>query len=225
MYHFPFETAFIVWLEKPSYLALAKEAEFKRKEKKYFNKQYFGVPFVTCYLLNSVNQHAALMHNSVTVLSCTSKHFKWEEAPACRYCLSSSISTSLWADSIQGKPPSRWKPTGSSRQKADLSVVRLEEWVRVEGQPAMEGSVGVRVGTRTRVGCQALAHLLGLGPERAGCREYRSRQGRLTRGLLYLKLLAGLGRLLNTEGHGALNIHNPLKLSLSSHSWVCVTNI
>lgn len=105
MYHFPFKTAFIVWLEKPSYLALAKEAEFKRKEKKYFNliKQYFGVPFVTCYLLNSASQHADLIHNSVTVLSCTSKHFKWEEAPAYRYCLSSSISKSLWADSVQAK--------------------------------------------------------------------------------------------------------------------------
>ncbi|XP_068264745.1 membrane-associated guanylate kinase, WW and PDZ domain-containing protein 1 isoform X9 [Nyctibius grandis] len=41
----------------------------------------------------------------------------------------------------------------------------------------MEGSVGVRVGTRTRVGYQALAHLLGLGPERAGCQDYRSQQG------------------------------------------------
>ena len=81
----------------------------------------------------------------------------------------------------------------------------------------MEGSVGVRVGTRTRVGYQALAHLLGLGPERAGCQDYRSRQGRFTRGLLYLKLLVGLGRLLNPEGHRALNVHDALKLSLSSH--------
>lgn len=193
MYHFPFETAFIVWLEKPSYLALAKEAEFKREEKKYFNKQYFGVPFVTCYLLNSVNQHANLIHNSVTVLSCTSKHVQWEEAPAYRYCLSSSISRSLWAGSIQAKPPGRWECTGSRRQKANLTVFRLEEWVRVEGQPAMEGSVGVRVGARTRGGCQALAHLLGLGPERTGCQEDRRRQGRLTQGLLYLELLAGWG--------------------------------
>ncbi|KAM6387529.1 membrane-associated guanylate kinase, WW and PDZ domain-containing protein 1 isoform 24-T24 [Pluvialis apricaria] len=41
----------------------------------------------------------------------------------------------------------------------------------------MEGSVGVRVGTRTRVGYQALAHLLSLGHERAGCQDCRSRQG------------------------------------------------
>ncbi|XP_075618489.1 membrane-associated guanylate kinase, WW and PDZ domain-containing protein 1 isoform X25 [Balearica regulorum gibbericeps] len=41
----------------------------------------------------------------------------------------------------------------------------------------MEGSVGVRVGTRTRVGYQALAHLVSLGHERAGCQDCRSRQG------------------------------------------------
>lgn len=218
MYHFLFETAFIEWLEKPPYLALAKEAEFKRKGKKtlicsiLFNKQYFGVPFVTCYLLNSVNQHADLIHNSVTVLSCTSKHFKWEEAPAYRYCLSSSISKSLWAGSVQAKPSSKWKSTGSGRQKTNLTAFRLE------GQPVMEGSVGVRVGTRSRVGYQALAHLLGLGHERAGCQDYRSRQGRFKQGLLDLKLLVGLGRLVNPEGHGALEVHNALKLSLSSHS-------
>lgn len=57
----------------------------------------------------------------------------------------------------------------------------------------MEGSVGVRVSTRTRVGYQALAHLLGLGHERAGWQDYRSRQGRSMQGLLYLKLLVGLG--------------------------------
>lgn len=87
-----------------------------------------------------------------------------------------------------------------------------------EGQSVMEGSVGVRVGTRTRVGYRALAHLLGLGPERAGCQDYRSRQGRLTQGLLYLKLLVGLGRLMNPEGHGALKVHNALNLLLSSCS-------
>lgn len=38
MYHFPFETAVIVRLEKPSYLAVAKEAQLKKKEKKpHFN--------------------------------------------------------------------------------------------------------------------------------------------------------------------------------------------
>lgn len=37
MYHFPFETAFIVWLENTSYLALAKEAESEREEKNTLN--------------------------------------------------------------------------------------------------------------------------------------------------------------------------------------------
>lgn len=87
----------------------------------------------------------------------------------------------------------------------------------VEAQPVMEGSVGVRVGTRTRVGYQTLAHLLGLGPERAGCQDYRSRQGRFTRGLLCLRLLVGLGRLMDPQGHGALNVRNAPKLLLSSH--------
>lgn len=82
----------------------------------------------------------------------------------------------------------------------------------------MEGSVGVRVGTRTRVGYQALAHLLSLDHERVVCQHYRSRQGRFKQGLLYLKLLVGLGRLMNPESHGALKVHNALKLSLSSHS-------
>ncbi|XP_035194121.1 membrane-associated guanylate kinase, WW and PDZ domain-containing protein 1 isoform X21 [Oxyura jamaicensis] len=41
----------------------------------------------------------------------------------------------------------------------------------------MEGSVGVRVGTRTRVGYQALTHLLGLGPKRAACEKYGNQQG------------------------------------------------
>lgn len=92
-----------------------------------FNKQYFGAPFVTCYLLNSVNQHADLIHNRVTVLSCTSKHFKWEEAPAYRYCLSSSISKSLWAGSVQAQPSSKWKSTGGGRQNTTLAACGLEE--------------------------------------------------------------------------------------------------
>ncbi|XP_017602675.1 PREDICTED: membrane-associated guanylate kinase, WW and PDZ domain-containing protein 1 isoform X19 [Corvus brachyrhynchos] len=41
----------------------------------------------------------------------------------------------------------------------------------------MEGSVGLRVDTRTRVGYRALAHHLGLGPGSAGCRDHRSQQG------------------------------------------------
>ncbi|XP_074459236.1 membrane-associated guanylate kinase, WW and PDZ domain-containing protein 1 isoform X21 [Larus michahellis] len=41
----------------------------------------------------------------------------------------------------------------------------------------MEGSLGVRVGTRTRVGYQGLAHLLGLGHGKAGFQDYGSQQG------------------------------------------------
>uniref|UniRef100_A0A8B9BHG4 Membrane-associated guanylate kinase, WW and PDZ domain-containing protein 1 n=1 Tax=Anser brachyrhynchus TaxID=132585 RepID=A0A8B9BHG4_9AVES len=41
----------------------------------------------------------------------------------------------------------------------------------------MEGSVGVRVDTRTRVGYQALTHLLGLGPKRAAFQKYGNQQG------------------------------------------------
>jgi len=82
---------------------------------------------------------------------------------------------------------------------------------------SMEGSMGARVGTRTRVGYRALAHLLGLGPERAGCRDYQGRQGRLAQGLLSLELLVRLGRLTNPKGYGALMVHKALNLLLSSH--------
>ncbi|XP_071612335.1 membrane-associated guanylate kinase, WW and PDZ domain-containing protein 1 isoform X17 [Heliangelus exortis] len=120
-----------------------------------------------------------LIHNSVTLLSCTSKHFKWEEAPAEPYCLSSPISKTLRAGSSQAKPSSKWKPPSSRRQKANLSALEAGgEPVRGgTGRAVMEGRVGVRVGTRTRVGYQALAHLLCLSPERATCQDYRSRQG------------------------------------------------
>lgn len=106
-----------------------RKQSLKGKKKKYFNliKQYFGVPFVTCYLLNSASQHADLIHNSVTVLSCTSKHFKWEEAPAYRYCLSSSISKISGLTPFKPKPSSNWKSTGGGRQKANLAAFRLEE--------------------------------------------------------------------------------------------------
>lgn len=70
--------------------------------------------------------------------------------------------------------------------------------------------MGVRVGTRTRAGYQALAHLLGLGHQRAACQDYRSRQGGLTQGLLCLKLSVGLGELMNPEGRGALEVHTAL---------------
>lgn len=69
----------------------------------------------------------------------------------------------------------------------------------VEGQLVMEGSVQVRVGTHKRVGYQVLAHLLGLGPERAERQDYWSRQGRTMYSVLYLKLLVGLGRVMNPE--------------------------
>lgn len=65
----------------------------------------------------------------------------------------------------------------------------------------MEGSVGVRVGTRTRVGYQVLAHRL--GHQRVSCQDYRSLQGRFLQGLLDLKVLVGLQRQLNPDGHGA----------------------
>lgn len=74
----------------------------------------------------------------------------------------------------------------------------------VEEQPVMEGSMGVHAGTHKRVGYQVLAHLLGLGPERAECQDYWSRQGRSMQGLLYLKLLVGLGSVMNP---GALSTY------------------
>ncbi|EOB07425.1 hypothetical protein Anapl_03613 [Anas platyrhynchos] len=42
---------------------------------------------------------------------------------------------------------------------------------------AMEGSVGVRVDPRARVGCQALTHLLSLRAKRAACQKHGNQQG------------------------------------------------
>lgn len=51
------------------------------------------------------------------MLSRVSKHFKWEEAPACRYCLPSSISKTLRAGSVQAKPSSNRSSTGRAQSK------------------------------------------------------------------------------------------------------------
>lgn len=75
----------------------------------------------------------------------------------------------------------------------------------------MEGSVGLRVDTRTRGGYRALAHRLGS----LGCRDHRSQQG--GSGALPGTAL-GLGRLMNLESHSALIRINALELPLSSHS-------
>lgn len=86
----------------------------------------------------------------------------------------------------------------------------------IRAEPGMEGSVGVRVGARTRVGYQVLAHRL--GHQRVSCQDCRSWQGRFMQGSLDLKGLVGLGRRLNSDGHGAFEVHNALKLLLSSCS-------
>lgn len=80
-----------------------------------------------CYLLNSAKQHADLIHTSVTALGCTSKHFKWEEAPAHRYCPSSPISKSLRADSAPAKASRQWESTG--REQTSLP------WAGAVGAP------------------------------------------------------------------------------------------
>lgn len=77
--------------------------------------------------MNSAEQHADLIPSSVTALGCTSKHFKWEEAPAHRYCPSSPISQSLGADSAPAKPSRQWEPTG--REQTSLP------WAGAAGAP------------------------------------------------------------------------------------------
>lgn len=150
LYHFPFQTTLIVWLEKPSYLALAKEAEFKRKEKSIESTAFNLISSILGFLLLratfwTLKQHADLIHSNVTVLSLTSKHFKWEEAPACCYCLSSSISRSLWADSWS-QTFCKWKCTASRRAQSRVCCAQTGgQWPWRGAWPCvwMQGHEGV----------------------------------------------------------------------------------
>lgn len=73
----------------------------------------------------------------------------------------------------------------------------------------MEGSVALRLDARTRVGYQAITHLLGLGPGRSGSRKYRNEQGRFK---APVAVRAGEA----DESPGPQNSGDALKLSLTS---------
>lgn len=167
-----------------------------------------------CYLLNSVKQHADLIHNSVTALGCTSKHCKWEEAPANRYCLSSSSSKSLGADSAPAKRSRQWESTG--REQTSLP------WA---------GAVRAPRGTAGHGGERGAAyghpHTGGLPGTRPSPRPWPRQCGmpgpqEPARWVWARRALpgtvVGLGRLMNPESHSALNIINALELLLWSHS-------
>lgn len=141
------------------------------------------LPFELCRAACRSNPHKR--HG----LGCTSKHFKWEEAPAHLYCLSSPISKTSGLTLLQPNPPGSGNPQAESKAPCP----GLEQWEHLlGGQLAMEGSVGLRMDTGARLGYRALAHRLGAG----ACmdhRDHRSHQGGSGQGVLCLGLFWGWG--------------------------------
>lgn len=111
-----------------------------------------------------MKQHADLIHNNVTVLSRTSKHFKWEEAPACCYCLSSSISKSLWADSVEARPSVSGSARAAGGQRTELAVLR-------EGDIGHGGERGPASGCTDTGGIPGHHSSPGPGPREVGISE------------------------------------------------------